>query len=436
MEKSFADSTGYKLDIKGNIQGKIFPSFVISIDDIALESEVNRNDFIIDAKKMTFNVKILSLFAGKVDFSRVVLKDFVITNQRTNEKLFEAIEISSELIPRRDSVRFNDISLVVNSGQYRGNLSFIFFGAYNEVSGMLSAESAHFKDTIGIPLSVSGFAHLKGKVDIKFEKLLLGDVSFEKTEVELITNEDTLSMKFTSTLSEGNLKGEYVFEDVTAIEGVKHLQLQLVNADATALLKQFNPDLEINNGRADFRFDGKTTGSTQKFFLTQMNGTGELELKDIDLLSHRVPTKSIMGAVFSSLSSLDQEQVKCFVANGELKNGRLQSNQKIGLETKSLVGIGSGEYDFETESIDFIMKLQHTSQDPQSTGQLGGMITAMGSLEKPDVRVSQDLMQGLTTNNGSAILDISSDGLSQMAKMFIKTLPTLKTPCEDIKRAE
>src|SRR5699024_9107787 len=76
IEKSFYKTTGYVLKIKGNLHGKILPSFSLSMDDVSLTIEDVEPNIIVDMQYISFKVKMFDLLLDDLVFEKVKLENF------------------------------------------------------------------------------------------------------------------------------------------------------------------------------------------------------------------------------------------------------------------------------------------------------------------------------------------------------------------------
>lgn len=364
MEKSFYESTGYLLDIKGNLHGKILPSFSLSMEDVALKIENVEPNIILDIQHISFKVKMLDLLLGDLVFEKVKLKDFIIRRVDSQKNIFEAVEMSAQLTPKKDGLFLENILLIVDSGEYRGHLNCIFFS--NEISGNFKAASSTLNYVEAASLPISSFNYFNGKIGINIDKLVIGDVILKDTDIVLKLNQTQRDILFNGNLSQGKLTGQYRMKNIGTKNEIHRLLLELSEAKADTLLKQFAPHLNISEGAINFIVDAED----RKPWLLSENVVGN-------------------GAIFVTGLMLNDfsEKLDALLVKFEIKDGQLQATEDIVLQTSRWKGIGTGKMDMKKQRLDFRMTLQEKSHSTVSDSVLKNTMIIEGTILEPEVKL-------------------------------------------------
>lgn len=439
IENAFEQATGFELKINGDIKAEIFPYFAASLADIEVLLKFNEDNYSLKSEQLKFVLNTASLMSGDYKFEKIALQKFALMNVKQKEPIFKADAFKSELSATQDYAKFKNITLKHSTGDYHGSIRFIFFPTYNEVDGAFTSDKILFKSKQpkkqdhkipNVPMQFAGLKGFKGDVEVKAKQVNLDNMRIDDAVLKIDLKDNDFIAKLDSKAFDGSMKASLHASQLKSNNGSKKLDVAIKGANASKLLKHFNPELKIEQGNADFEFKGQGSGQTVPEYLGRLNGSGYIYFKDIRILEKSAKSLYLSDAIFSSLSKHNQEKLECFVTKFNLANGILSANQSIGLETKYIVGLGTGTINLNTETLDILLNMEPLKQSPIEIGDFQGVVTVKGTLTKPMVSVSPSVGREAT----SVILGIATGGLSLLGEAMINMQKGEVRPCEKILR--
>lgn len=437
IQDSFYQSTGNKLEIKGDIKGQVLPYPAAQLQDAAITAKINDTEYKTSAKSLKMVIDLTDLLMGKIKFNEVKMTDVDIVDQSVQQSVAKFSVVETEIKLSQDTVHFNNLVVQHSSGLYKGDLNFIFYGRYNHLSGEIIADritlpaskSAHTNHVLPmIELPLSGLSNYRGKVILKVGDLSMGDFNIKKAHLVFEPNRDQFALFAKGELFEGTLNADMT---ATGVDKPKETQLNLSikaeDMNAAEFVNYFNHDIKLQGGRAEFDFKGHSNPQ----LLKQLSGKGQFSIHKLKLVNTETKSLHLSNIVFGRLMQNKQDEVECFIAKYNIHNGKVDFNQKIAVETKDIMGLGTATLDLNTERVDLKMQLQPRGKSPITLNEIDAQVMVTGTLAHPEVKTAANVAKSA----GSAILGVVTGGVSLLAESAIEMLKPEESPCEKVKKS-
>lgn len=440
IAENLKKTTGMDLTVDGDLKLNILPRLQMQMNKIKVKANVNQADYLLSADALGIDVDGWALLLGNIVFDKVDFTEVIVREVKSNQDTFQAKRISTHLKATQDYVFFSDLHVEHATGTYQGDLRFILHGDYNEIAGKFKSENVHIavnspttpSDKLPeIRLPFAGISFLKGNVTLDAKKLRYNTTEIENAMLRVDLDRKAMKVNLTGKPFQGDLNIALSAADSSSKIGKVNLDIQLKNADAAALLSVWNPSLAIKGGKAEFIFKGNTQGITQSALLSHLDGKGHLHVMDVHILNKSARSISLSDNVFNILSKNKQEKLQCFVGKFNIRNGVVQFDQTIGLETKYIVGLGSGTLNLNNQTMDIVINMAPLSKSPIELGDFEGMLVVKGTLSNPNVSVHPNM----TRDAASVIMGFATGGLSLLGEAVLNMTKGQRSPCSDIMKS-
>lgn len=442
MEKSFKVATGYELKINGKMKAEIFPKFKLSLEDIEMPFDLNDASYSFTAKNIKFNMGIRNFFSGNYAIDNATMLDFSIIDAKKKTQLFHGESLQTGLKATQDYAKFSHLKLTHKTGTYTGDVRFVFYAKFNEVEGTIHSKAitlAAAKPTQSNDKALPDFAipvallkSYKGNLTVKADEIKLGDVAAQEASINFDLSRNTANIIFDGKVWQGNMHADLLSKALDQKTPNHQFSMKLRQANPQAILSKFNPEVKTKGGTA--QFDLTLTGHGNQFasYIQNAQGKGQFLLRDVTIVGASAKSLRLTDILFNNLLKTRQEKLHCMVTKFTLDKGLLRADKGIGLETKYLVGLGSGSINLKTEAVDMVLELSPLKSSPITFTDFDGVVDMKGTLKKPIISASPKLMRETT----SAILGIATGGLSLIGEALLNMTAGQSRPCEAILEAQ
>lgn len=297
-------------------------------------------------------------------------------------------------------------------------------GKIKSITGTLSANSwQHSNETS----SSNGFADflldlaaynlsLEVKIkEVQYEKAHFNNVSFPlKLQKNLVVFQPVASF------AQGKLVATFkIFpqKEKSKIE----FALSIKNALASELFNQFGENRHFMSGQLDLDFKGTTFGKTLAQWKSGLTGDLLLHITDAKLHPDVKHISSDLGEVFH-----------CIAIKSPIYKGVLQQKQNIGFDSSRVTGLGSGQYDFNTNQLNYYFEIVSRNKLDLSLGGTVHFVRVTGTLQNPQATLTSKEM---LNQAGRITLGILTGGYSLLVEKLRDIMVHKKSACETILNA-
>lgn len=437
IEASFKRATGFDMDIRGNVKAQMLPYPAAQIQDIDLTIDMNGTAYKVEVGGISLKVDVLSMLNNVIDFDYFEFSNLKIYKDANQQILFALKKVQGEMTSTQDEVKFSNMMIEHDTGTYHGRINFVMFGSHRKVSGKFEADEinifskAHSSkdDSNAGLLSLAGFSGLKGKISLDAKKASIKDIPLQNSRFVFDFNKEKVVVKATAKVFEGDYNSQVTVQHLSSAKPQADFSINIFKANAATMIQHFNPKLKVEGGLGSFEFSGNTPLDNMSSYLDNLNGKAKLYLTNMNLQTKGEYSGSISDAVVNMLSANKQDKLSCLIAKFVINKGVARSEQRIGLESNHLMGLGSADIDLNSEKLSLLIDFKSKSNSPIELGKFEGAVAVTGTLSEPKVRVESNNM---IRQGGSVALGIATGGISLLVESLIGMVQSDRSACEKI----
>ena len=189
---------------------------------------------------------------------------------------------------------------------------------------------------------------------------------------------------------------------------------------------------QVQGGEGEFAFHFEGQGNTLRSLVSGLNGEFQLSLNKVTLPKALVDSSgdfllSVFNAVNPVRSSSNVTQLDCAVAYLPVKNGRLNIDNSVGIETDQLDVLLNGQVDLKQEQMS--INIQSAQKSGLTTGvNASGLVVVQGTLLNPSLGVNKT---GVVKQAATVGLAVVTSGIS-LAAQNVLSVATRKNPCQNV----
>ncbi len=270
------------------------------------------------------------------------------------------------------------------------------------------------------------FKNIQSDLNFHIDDVFFENIHLKNMHVNLKKENDRVFVPLSGEIFNGTIKANLTFNNVIGIK------LEIKNAVASEMIKQFYPNMQLTQGLLYLKFDGYTDNQAGSF-KENLTGNTLIHIKDMLILKKNIDSRyvDIFSAFWKKLSPSKESNtlLECAAMRFEIKKGLLQSNNNIAFETREIYTLGTGKADLKTGQLNFIFSLYPRSKLDLEVGALDNQVFLTGTVANPQFKAS---MQGLAREGGSIILGIATGGVSLLAEKLLKLTTQRSSPCKEV----
>lgn len=435
IQASFKNATGFDMNIKGNVKAQLLPYLATQIEDIDLTIDMNGVAYKVEVGGINLKINLYGLFNNVIDFDYFEFSNLKISNDQDKQALFMLKKVQGEMESTQDEVKFSNMLITHDTGTYHGHINFVMFGSHRKVSGKFEVDEMSIfskNDNLNTAsnsfFSLARLSGLKGKIVLDAKKCFIKEIPFQKSRFVFDFNKEKVVVTNTAKIFDGDYNAQVTLQHLSSDKPQSDFAMNIVKAKAAAMVQHFNPQLKVAGGLANFEFSGSAPLDNISDYLNNLKAKAQFYVSDVALLSTGQLSGSISDAVFNILSANKQDKLKCLAAKFSINNGVARSEQRIGLESTHLMGLGSADIHLKSEKLSVLIDFKSKSNSPIELGKFEGAVSITGTISEPKVRIDNNMIK----QSGSLALGFATSGISLLVESLIGMVQSESSACERV----
>jgi uncharacterized protein involved in outer membrane biogenesis len=282
------------------------------------------------------------------------------------------------------------------------------------------------------PLPIQGLHRFDSDIDIKARNVRLRRLRLQKVLATLSVKEGRMKLEPKGQIAGGTFRGE-LSVDASGKRPRVATRFRGLRIKLGPITEQLYDAKLIDGGRIDINIDLKGRGSTMSELAAGLWGGVHLESgkatinnKLVDKTGGDVAT-SMLRSVTMQNSEETVTHMKCGVVRMVVKDGKVNADRSIAMETDRLLMSASGTIDLRDERIDFGVNTRARYGFQTGAGSLSGLVRIRGTIGEPDVGADAMGVAGVAVSVAGAVV---TAGISLLAQGILSQVIADREPCK------
>lgn len=439
---AITQQTGLVTTFDGPIGMKLLPMPKFEAQKMSATMGEGKSKVVISAQSVDIEYDFVMFFKKVVKINAFDLKGVTIETSGSNAQKQAFERMQGQLEYTQGNFQLKNFLVKHKLGDFSGHLN-VVKDLRTKITGELTAPSINLSNgkakpnqklfsTEPIPLRWMEPINLDVKVSTK--KLLLDKIELNNVKMQMKHQKGVFHFTQNAILAKGNYNMDLTIKDVTKASPQANVKVNLTGADAATVLKKINPKIAASGGKMRFELSGSGPISDMNNLVTHLNGKSLVDIRNMHLdKALGSGGMSISDSLFNVLAlptrSKRQEILECAVAKVNIQNGVIKADNRLGFETSSLIGLGSGQVNLKNEALMLSFNFEPKKNLPFSIGDFENFAEIGGTIRQPKVQLNT---LGAIQEGASLLLGISTMGLSVVAKNLLEMSKIGGSPCQSV----
>jgi uncharacterized protein involved in outer membrane biogenesis len=281
------------------------------------------------------------------------------------------------------------------------------------------------------PFSLTWLNTFDADVSVHARKLHIQGMRMDKTRSGMSLDKGSLLFTPAGTLGGGNFKGK-LSVDARGKRPRIAMRIRGKNIGLGKVSTQIYDTKLVEGARSDVNIDVAGRGNSVRELMAGLSGGIYVATGKATIHNRRLEKISgdVVTAVLSTVAMQSPEEktthVRCGVVRVMVKNGVVNADRTIAMETTRAAMSTSGTIDFRDEGLDLGVNLVGRTGPNIGTSSLSGLMRVRGTLAEPEVGADAAGLVGAAATVAGAV---ATSGLSLIAQGIISQFAADRSTC-------